>query len=114
MRLTFKLLAAFAVLLCVGVQAVADEVDRRVEAQMRKRHVPGLSLAVLRDGKVVKARGYGFANLELKVAATPETVYEVGSLTKQVTAAAVMLLVEEGKVSLDDKIAKHLAGLPDA
>src|SRR5688500_3513973 len=115
MRLTCRLLAAFAVLLCVGGRAAAaDEVDRLVEAQMRKRHVPGLSLAVVRDGKVVKAKGYGFANLELKVAATPETVYEVGSLTKQVTAAAVMLLVEEGKLSLDDPAGKHLAGLPDA
>lgn len=114
MRLTFKLLAAFGVLLCAGVRAGADEVDRYVEAQMRKRHVPGLSLAVVRGGRVVKAKGYGLANLELNVAAAPETVYEVGSLTKQVTAAAVMLLVEEGKLSLEDKITKHLAGLPDA
>ncbi|HEU4597233.1 MAG TPA: serine hydrolase domain-containing protein [Pyrinomonadaceae bacterium] len=113
MRLTSKLLAAFALLLCVGAQTLADEVDRRIEAQMRKRHVPGLSLAVLRGGKIIKARGYGFANLELQVAATPETVFEVGSLTKQFTAAAVMLLVEEGKVSLDDPAGKHLAGLPD-
>jgi D-alanyl-D-alanine carboxypeptidase len=114
MKLAFKLVAALALLLCVGARAGADEVDRRVEAQMRKRHVPGLSLAVVRDGKIIKAKGYGFANLELKVAAEPETVYEVGSLTKQVTAAAVMLLVEEGRVSLDDKITKHLAGLPDS
>jgi D-alanyl-D-alanine carboxypeptidase len=114
MKLTFKLLAVFGVLLGAGVRAGADEVDRYVEAQMRKRHVPGLSLAVVRGGKIVKAKGYGLANLELNVAAAPETVYEIGSLTKQVTAAAVMLLVEEGKVSLEDKITKHLAGLPDA
>jgi D-alanyl-D-alanine carboxypeptidase len=114
MKLAFKSSAALALLLCAVVRAGADEVDRLVEAQMRKRNVPGLSLAVVRDGKVVKARGYGFANLELKAAATPETVYEVGSLTKQVTAAAVMLLVEEGRLSLEDKISKHFSGLPGA
>ncbi len=114
MKLTLKLLLSFALLSCVGVRAHGDEVDGQVEAQMRKRHVPGLSLVVLRDGKVLKARGYGLANLELNVAATPDTVYEVGSLTKQVTAAAVMLLVEEGRLGLEDKLTRHLSGLPEA
>jgi CubicO group peptidase (beta-lactamase class C family) len=95
-------------------QARADEVDDFVLAQMKAKHIPGLSIAIVRDGRVVRARGYGLASVELKAPATEETVYEIGSITKQFTATAVMMLVEEGKVSLDDPISKHLADLPDA
>jgi len=84
----------------VSARAV-DEVDRYVETRMHSLHIPGVSLAVVRDGRVVKAKGYGFANLELNSAATKDTVYEIGSITKQFTAVAVMMLVEEGKISLD-------------
>src|SRR3712207_7498505 len=59
--------------------ARADAVDDYVSTQMRARRVPGLSLAVVREGRLIKAQGYGLANVELNVAATPETVYEVGS-----------------------------------
>jgi CubicO group peptidase (beta-lactamase class C family) len=93
---------------CAAICVRADAVDDYVSAQMHARRVPGLSLAVLREGRVMKAQGYGLANIELNVAATPETVYEVGSLTKQFTAAAVLLLVEEGKVALDEKLTKYL------
>src|SRR5690349_6971983 len=86
----------------------ADEVDNYIKLRMQKEHIPGLSLAVVRDGRVVKARGYGYANLELSVPATPNTVYQIGSLTKQFTAAAILLLVQEQKVGLDDKISKYL------
>jgi D-alanyl-D-alanine carboxypeptidase len=88
------------------------KVDAYVKAQMEKMRIPGLSLAVLREGKVVLSKGYGFANLEHSVPATPDTVYELGSITKQFTASAVMLLVEEGKLGLDDPISKHLSDLP--
>ncbi|HEV2763431.1 MAG TPA: serine hydrolase domain-containing protein [Pyrinomonadaceae bacterium] len=81
---------------------------------MRERHVPGLALAVVRDGKVIKARGYGLANVELNVPVTTETVFEIGSVTKQITAAAVLLLAGDGKLSLDDRINKHLPNLPDS
>ena len=65
-------------------------------------------MAVVREGKVVKAAGYGFANLELRVPATPDTVYEIGSISKQFAAEAVMLLVEDGKLNLNDPINKYL------
>ena len=61
----------------------------------------------MRDGQLIKSRGYGLANLELNVRATEDTVYEIGSNTKQFTAAAVMMLVEEGKINLDDKLTKY-------
>lgn len=94
--------------------ARADDVDDYIRAEMLKRHIPGASVAVVRDGEVVLAKGYGLANAELAVPATEETVYQLASVTKQFTATAIMMLVEEGKLGLDDKIAGHLEGLPEA
>ena len=79
----------------------ADNVDDYVSAQMRQLHIPGLSLAIVRDGRVTKTQGYGFANLELRAHATKETVYEIGSNTKQF----IMMLVEDRKIHLEDSIA---------
>jgi len=81
---------------------------------MARQKIPGLSLAVVRGGRLERAKGYGLANLELGVAASERTVYQSGSLGKQFTAALVMLLVEEGKLSLDDPIGRHLDGVPPA
>jgi CubicO group peptidase (beta-lactamase class C family) len=81
------------------ISAKPDNVDDYVSARMRQLHIPGLSLAIVRDGRVTKAQGYGFANLELSAHATKETVYEIGSNTKQFTAAAIMMLVQDGKLS---------------
>lgn len=86
----------------------ADSIDDFVKAAIARRKIPGLSLAVIKDGKLVRQAGYGFANLELKVAATPDTVYEIGSISKQFASEAVMLLVEDGKINLDDPINKYL------
>src|SRR4051795_13756154 len=63
--------------------ARSDEIDDYVNAEMQARHIPGVSLAVIKEGKVVKAQGYGLANVELKVPAGPETVYKIGSVSKQ-------------------------------
>lgn len=104
-----------AALLLIGAPAsAADDVDLYVETQMRSLHIPGLSLAVVRDGRIVKAKGYGLANIELNVPATPATVYELGSASKQFTAVAVLLLAEEGKLSLEDSIAKYFPAAPPA
>lgn len=94
--------------------AWADKIDVYAHAFIAERNIPGLSLAVVRNGKLVKAAGYGFANLELRVPARPETVYEIGSITKQFTAEAIMLLVEEGKLNLDDTLGLRLEGIPAA
>lgn len=90
----------------------ADEVDQYVEAFIKKRKIPGLSLAVVQNGMLVKAAGYGLANLELNVPAKPETVYEIGSISKHFTAEAILLLVEEGKLGLDDSLGKYLNEIP--
>jgi CubicO group peptidase (beta-lactamase class C family) len=94
--------------------ARADKVDGYIEAEMQKQHIPGLSLAVVREGKVVKTKGYGLANIELNVRATPGTVYQLQSVTKSFVACGIMLLAEDGKLGLDDKITTYLSGLPEA
>jgi len=92
--------------------AQADKVDDYVKAEMQRRRIPGLALAVIQNGKVVKHKAYGLANVELSVPASVDTVYQIASNTKTFTGAAVMTLVEEGKLSLDDKIVKLLPELP--
>ena len=80
---------------------------------MRVQKIPGLSLAVLRNGKIEFVKSYGFSNLEHHVPVKPETIFQSGSIGKQFTATAIMILVEEGKLSLDDKISKYLNDLPE-
>jgi CubicO group peptidase (beta-lactamase class C family) len=92
----------------------ATRVDEYVEAERKKRNLPGLSVAVVQSGEVVHAKGYGQANVELDVAATAGTVYQIGSITKQFTATAVMLLVAQGLIELDDAIAKYLENAPES
>ena len=74
---------------------------------------PGCAVAASRDGQQVMARAYGMANLEWDVPNTPETVFEPGSVSKQFTAAATIMLVLDGIISLDDDIRDYLPELPD-
>lgn len=89
-----------------------DPVDPYVQAEMQRQHIPGLSLLVAREGKIVRAQGYGFSNVELQVPVKPETVFQSGSVGKQFTATAVMMLVEEGKIHLDDPITNYFKNAP--
>jgi CubicO group peptidase (beta-lactamase class C family) len=94
--------------------AGADAVDDFVRSRMERQKIPGLSLAVSRNGKLVKAQGYGLANLEHQVPVRPETIFQSGSVGKQFTATAVMMLAEAGKLGLDDPITKYFEGSPAA
>ena len=98
----------------VAAPAHADPIDDYITAQMSKQHIPGLSIAVLKSGKLVKAKGYGLANLELEARATPETVYQIGSVSKQFIAGAIVLLNAEGKVGLDDSVRQYLEDAPES
>src|SRR5205823_1922618 len=80
---------------------------------IRRRNIPSAAIAVVHHGRVAKSAGYGLANLELEVAATAHSVFEIGSMTKQITAEAVMMLVEDGKLRLDDPLSRYLPGLPE-
>ena len=92
----------------------AEAVDALVQKSMQTRQFPGVSIAVIKDGKVVVAKGYGLADVEKSIQASEQTVYQLASVTKQFTAAAILLLVEDGKVSLDTKVTDVLPGLPAA
>jgi len=90
----------------------ADGVDDLLSAEILEGHIPGLSVAVVRDGRIVKTGAYGLADLELGVQTTPRTVFQIQSITKTFTSAAILLLADEGKLSLEDPVAKHLEGTP--
>ena len=92
--------------------AQADRVDDYLKTEMERHRIPGVAVEIIRDGNAVKTAGYGLANLELRVAVEPDSVFEIGSVTKQFTAAAILLLAQDGKLSVDDKISKHLKGIP--
>ena len=98
----------------LGAPAIQSQsVDDYLAQEMKAQHIPGLALGVYRNGEIVKAQGYGLANVELNVAVKPETIFQSGSVGKQFAATAVMMLVEEGKVGLDDAITKYFPGAPD-
>jgi CubicO group peptidase (beta-lactamase class C family) len=85
-----------------------ESINQYVTAEMKRRQIPGTSVAVLRGDRVLLARGYGFANLELRVPASDSTIYQSGSLGKQFTAAGVAMLAEQGRLRLDDRITQWL------
>lgn len=88
------------------------KIESLLENLRQKEHIPGLSIAILREQTVVLAEGYGWANLEHDVPATADTVYEIASITKLFTATAVMQLVEDGRIKLSDPIGRYLPHLP--
>src|SRR5215831_2049418 len=92
--------------------ALVRYVDSVANAAVAAHRTAGVSIAVVKNGRTVLAKGYGFADLENDVPATAETVYRIGSVTKQFTSAGIMRLVEQGKVSLDDTLQKFLPTFP--
>jgi CubicO group peptidase (beta-lactamase class C family) len=112
-RLCLIILATLNSITVYAQQAETIPVDEYVQQQMQNLHIPGLSLAVLKEGRIVNAKGYGLANLETNTPARPETVYKIASLSKPFIATAIILLSQEGKIGLDDKVSKYLDGSPD-
>lgn len=92
----------------------ADQVDDYLRTVLAERHVPGVAVAVMKNGKAVKMKGYGVASVEFGVPVTTETVFEIGSVSKQMTAAGILLLVEDGKVKLDVPVSTYLPNTPEA
>jgi N-acyl-D-amino-acid deacylase len=90
----------------------ADPIDTIVRDEMAAQRIPGMAVAVIRRGEIVKAQGYGLANVEHNVAVTAQTIFQSGSLGKQFTAAAVMLQVEDGRLALTDPIGKFFPNAP--
>ncbi len=113
---TGALIAGLAALLWVGA-AVAQpavsrstlaQVDRAAEAWIAAGHTPGLAIGIMHRGRIIYQKAFGQANLETRTAATPESVFRIGSLTKQFTAVAILTLVQEGRISLQDKLSKYI------
>ncbi len=105
----------FACLLSLALPpARADRVDDYIKTEMAQHQIPGLALTIIQNGKTTKSAAYGTANLELNVPVKLETVFEIGSITKQFTAAGILLLAQEGKLSVDDKLNQHLINAPDS
>ncbi|WP_257452970.1 serine hydrolase domain-containing protein [Archangium lipolyticum] len=92
--------------------APADPVDDYIHAVMRKNHVPGVALAVVRDGQIERISTYGIADLESEVKVGPDTSFQTASATKIYTGTLVMLLVQEGKLGLDEPVSKYLPDAP--
>ena len=107
---------AIIFLVTLGLAQVAgrqpDPIDIIVRDEMESQRIPGMAVAVIRRGEVIRAQGYGLANVEHNAPVTDRTIFQSGSLGKQFTATAVMLQVQDGKLSLSDPIGKYFDG-PD-
>jgi CubicO group peptidase (beta-lactamase class C family) len=119
MRLV-RLSKSIGLLCLVSCFAIAQKtpldigVNDYVKAEMQRQHIPGLALLIAKNGKIIRAEGFGLANVELQVPVRPETIFQSGSVGKQFTATAVMMLVEEGKIGLDDPLTKFFTDGPAA
>jgi D-alanyl-D-alanine carboxypeptidase len=103
-----------ALVLAAGPATTADAVDSYVKEEMATSQIPGLSLAVVHRGRTIKTGVYGLADVELDVRVRPQTRFAIASMTKSFTAAAVLLLEEDGKLRLDDPIGRYLGPLPES
>src|SRR5438067_8169697 len=95
-----------------GAESLAPQVDK-IFAKWNSPSTPGCAVEAAVDGKPVIAKGYGMADLEHDVKITPESIFEAGSVSKQFTAAAILLLAREGKLSIDDPVRQYVPELPD-
>jgi CubicO group peptidase (beta-lactamase class C family) len=91
-----------------------EKIDKVATDTLAKTGVPSASVAIVKDGQVVYVKAYGDARLDPKTAATPQMRYSIGSISKQFTAVAILLLQEQGKLSLDDKVSKFIPNLTRA
>jgi CubicO group peptidase (beta-lactamase class C family) len=112
----YGLTSALSALIFYGMatSVKADKVDDYLRNEMQSNHIPSLSIAIVRQGKVEKLKSYGIANLEWHAIATPDTAYQLASANKALTGTALMLLVQDGKIALDDSIRKYLPEAPPA
>ena len=115
MTLRFAYVAAFTVYasrIAFAQDHVQSRIDSVVNAEMARQKIPGVAVAVIKAGEVMLAKGFGEANVEHHVPVTPETVFQSGSVGKQFTSTAVMLLVQDGKLALTDSITKFFPNAP--
>jgi CubicO group peptidase (beta-lactamase class C family) len=104
----------FLSLLFLSISAIAqqDSIDVFVNKQIKQQGLVGVSIGVIRNGKIIKAKGYGLSNIELGVPASEKTVYKIGSVSKQFVAVSILKLVKEGKLKLSDPVKKYIRNAP--
>ena len=112
MRRRSLMLQVVVLLMAAVAAAYADPADDFIRAEMKSQNIPGLSIAVVRDGQVIKAAGYGVSNLKTKAPVTPETVFKIASVSKQFVATGIMLLAQDGKLAVGDPVSKYIQGVP--
>jgi D-alanyl-D-alanine carboxypeptidase len=105
---------ASLMLLFHASSSCADPIDNYIRAEMANQRLPGVALAVIRDGHPVKVKTYGLANVELNVPVTPDTEFRIASVSKQIIAIGVMLLVSDGKMKFTDSICQYLEDCPES
>lgn len=106
----------FTFLYQIGSAQLADSLSKKVDsifAEYDKTNSPGCALAILKDGKIIYERAYGMSNLEYNIAINPTSIFHIASISKQFTAAAIIRLSLEGKLSLNDDIRKYIPEVPD-
>ncbi len=109
--LMFGEVSSFAQIVEPSAEALT-ELDERIRTHLKQNNIPGGLVALASRGHIVYLKTYGMSNVELSVPVTDKTVFEIGSISKQFSSVAVMLLVQEGKLDLDAKIHKYLPYLP--
>nr|WP_321230753.1 serine hydrolase [uncultured Psychroserpens sp.] len=108
-----------AITLCIclllTVSSLAQNLEQQIDtyiSEQYKSDAPGVSVLVAKDGKTIYQKGFGDANLELDISVAPKHVFEIGSITKQFTAVAILMLEEQGKLSVNDPITKFIPDYP--
>jgi CubicO group peptidase (beta-lactamase class C family) len=115
----FLCLAASSLVACGSgdLETRLDDLETRLDALMETEmlagQIPGAAVAILKNGELLEAKAYGIAKLELEVPVSTHSVFELASLTKPLTAAAILMLVDEGRVALDDRVSKYLDETPE-
>jgi len=104
----------FVLLSLVATVARADYIDDYMRAQMAAFHLPGVSIAIVEDGKITRTGAYGLSDVARNTPAAPDTVYKIASVSKQFIATAIMLLAQDGRLAVDDPIGRYLDGTPAA
>ena len=107
-----RFLLSLAVMLVAAAPARGQDLDDVVRGWIDKQHVPAAAIAVVKDGALIKAEGYGLADVENRIPARAHTVFKIGSISKQFIATGIMLLVQDGRIAVDDNVSKHLDGTP--
>ncbi|MFD0762262.1 serine hydrolase domain-containing protein [Lutibacter aestuarii] len=106
-------LSILTLIASLNVFCQSDNIDKYIKSKMQEKSIPGLQLAIVKNNKIIKTGAYGIANIEDSIRVDSETTFAINSMTKAFTGVAVMQLVEEGKIALEDPISNYIDSLPD-